>query len=114
MGSIYMMVDLLFAGCGVYVLYAWYLMKTKGVVKENILMSREVSMKRCKDKDGYMKYIAPRILVFGIALTIVGLIGFADDYYKFLGIASLIMQGVGLAVIIYFAVVSKKSIKMFW
>lgn len=114
MGNMYLLVDVLFVGCGIYVLYAFYLMKAKGEVKENVLMSKEVSIKSCKDKAAYIAYMAPKLLIFGVVLVIVGAVGFADDYFKFLGMGILIVQALGLGVIIYFAVVSRKSVKMFW
>ena len=54
MNSMFSLMDLVIAACGVYILYVWYLLKFKGEIKENILLPKDVPVKRCKDKAGYV------------------------------------------------------------
>lgn len=114
MDSMYMLMDLLFVGCGVYVLYAFYLMKTKGEIKENVLLSRDISVSKCKDKAGYIKYMTPRLLVFGIVLLIIGIVSLIGDYFKIWGMGSLIILAIGLIVMVWFVMITRKSMKIYW
>ncbi len=75
MDNMFILMDMLVVGCGVYVLYAFYLMKAKGEVKESLLLSNGAKMAKCKDKNAYMAYISPRLLIFGLATIICGGLG---------------------------------------
>lgn len=113
-GNMFMFMDILVAGCGAYVLYAFYLMKFKGEVKENLLLSQDIKWAKCKDKDGYIAYIAPKLLIMGICTLISGLLGLLNDYTNLFGMGYLIITSIFLAVVIWFAVVIKKAVKKFW
>ena len=79
MDSMFVLFDMLLLGLGVYLLYAWYLLKFKGEVKENILLVKEYPFKKCKDKNGYFAYTAPRLFVFALICSVAGAIGLAND-----------------------------------
>ena len=44
--------DIIFVGAGVYMLYAWFLLTTKGEIKQEVLMSKDINLKKCKDLEG--------------------------------------------------------------
>ena len=114
MDNMFILMDVLVIGCGVYVLYAFYLMKAKGEVKESLLLSNGAKMTKCKDKDAYMGYISPRLLIFGIATVICGALGVWNDYTSIFGMGYLVVMVIFLAMVVWFAVVIKKSLKMYW
>ncbi len=49
MDNVWSIMDLLFAGAGLYAIYAYYLLKTKGEITTSILMSKDVDIRKCKD-----------------------------------------------------------------
>lgn len=114
MDSMFLLIDVLISGYGIYALYAWFLMVKKGEVKENILFSKTVSFTRCKDKEGYKKFIAPKVLVFGIGTLICGLLGFVSDYTGLLGSLYLIVTVLFLILLAWFTAMTKKAVKIFW
>ena len=53
MDNIWSFLDIIFVGAGVYMLYAWFLMKKKGEIKQEVLMSKDIELKKCKYLEGY-------------------------------------------------------------
>ena len=49
--SLFSFMDILIAGCGIYLMYCWYLLQFKGEVKKGVLLP-DKSTAHCKDLDG--------------------------------------------------------------
>lgn len=113
--SMWSVLDIIFVGAGVYVLYAWILLKTKGEIKTSILMSKDVELRKCKDLEGYKAYITPRMLVFGISALLYGGAGLVNTYvFTLPGVVYGIIMVLFLVVLIWFAMVTRKGIQRFW
>lgn len=113
--SIWSLLDIIFIGAGVYVFYAWFLMKTKGEIKTSILMSKDVDLRKCKDLEGYKAYVAPKMIVFGVAALIYGGAGLINTYvFALPGIVYGIIMILFLAVLIWFALAAQKGVRKFW
>ena len=113
--SVFGILDVIFVGAGIYVLYAWFLMKTKGEIKTSILMSKDVELRKCKDLEGYKAYIAPRMLVFGIAAILYGAAGLVNTYVTPLpGAVYGAVMALFLAVLIWYAMATRKGVQKFW
>lgn len=114
-GTFYGLMDVIVLGCGLYILYAYYLLTVKGEIKQGILISQKTDPKKCKDFNGYQKYMAPKVLILGIAAVISGALGLYQDYvapvntYLYMGFFVLFF-----AVMIWFIVAIRKAEKMFW
>lgn len=106
----YAMLDLLIVACGIYVLYSYYQMKTKGIVKEGLLLPKGLSIKRCRDKDAYIAEMGPKLLMYGISMLLCGIVGMLESMYQMLGLGYLIVLAVFLGVTIWFARQTKKAI----
>ena len=50
--SIWSVLDVIFVGAGFYVLYGWFVMRTKGEITTTILLNKEVDPKKCRDLEG--------------------------------------------------------------
>ena len=115
MDNIWSLLDIIFVGAGLYMLYAWFLMTTKGEVKQEVLMSKDIDLKKCKDLEGYKTYIAPKMLVFTVGALIYGGAGLVNSYvtpiplmvYNILMVAFLID-------LLWFAVMARKGTEKFW
>lgn len=113
--SIWSVLDVIFVGAGIYVLYAWVMMKTKGEIITSILMSKDVELRKCKDLEGYKAYIAPRMLVFGIAAILYGAAGLVNTYVTPLpGAVYGAVMVLFLAVLIWYALATRKGVQKFW
>lgn len=113
--SIWSVLDIIFVGAGIYVLYGWFVMKTKGEITTTILLNKEVELQKCKDLEGYKAYIAPRMLVLGISALIYGIAGLVNTYVTPLpGAAYAVVMVLFLAVLIWFALAARKGVQKFW
>ena len=114
-GSLYALIDAMIAGCGVYVIYLYITMVKTGVIKESMLMPKNLDGKKCKDKEGFIRFIGVKQLIFGIIAIISGIIGLIQDFTGSVGIpVYMTMVVVFLAYIIWYCVQIKKAEKMFW
>ena len=115
MDMMWNLMDILFLGAGLYVIFAWYQMKTKGEIKEDLLLGKDVQLRKCKDLEGYKAYIGPKMLLFGIGTALYGGVGLINTYVLTLPNAVyLAVMAIFFVVLIWFAVCAKKGVKMFW
>ena len=115
MDNIWSMMDIIFAGAGAYMLYAWILMKKTGEIKTSLLLSKEVDIRKCKDLEGYKNFMAPKMLVFGITALVYGGYGLVNSYVFSMPMPVYwaVMAGF-FAVLVWFSGQSRKSVEMFW
>ncbi len=110
--SIMSFLDIIVVLAGAYVLYSWYLLITKKEIKQGVLIPKDVEPKRCKDIDGFVKYMSPRTLVLGIMALISGGIGIYQDTVKLIHpIAYWSFFVAFLLVLVWFGYGSKKALK---
>lgn len=114
MDSFWSIMDVIFVGAGVYMLYALILMKKTGEIKTELLLSKDVNLKKCKDLEGYKCYIAPKMLIFGLGALLYGAAGLLNTYVTPLGIFYTAALVLFLADLIWFALQSKKGVQRFW
>lgn len=111
MDSMYMLLDVLIFGCGVYSLYQWIQFKRAGVLLESkILYPNNCGPKDCKDPEAFYHYIMPHFLVFSIAATIAGALCVVNDFRElFTPLVGAILNGAFFLIIIYFIIVAKRG-----
>ena len=115
MDNMWSIMDIIFAGAGLYVVYAWYLLKKTGEIKREILMNKDVNLRKCKNLEGYKTFIAPRMLLFGLASVALGLVGLINTYVVSLPAAVYVgCMVLFMVVLIWFTMQSKKALRMFW
>lgn len=101
-------VGILVFGCGVYSLYAAYQLKVKGIVDTNLLLTKDMAHKKCKDIEGYKKEMFPVLLIFAMLTTMCGVIDMINSFVVDILILYLVGMGLFLASFIWFAVTAKK------
>ena len=113
--SIYMLMDLLIAGCGVYVICNYLSMYRSKSVKSSVLFPKGFQADQCKDVSGFLKYIGIRQIAFGLASLASGSFSLYQDYT---GTASVGAYLITLAVFLIFAawysIAMKKAMQRFW
>ena len=103
--------------CGSRRLYAVCLVsyEKKGEIKQEVLMSKDIELKKCKDLEGYKAYIAPKMVVFGVSAVIYGGMGLVNSYVTPLpSMLYNVMMFVFLLVLIWFALMARKGTEKFW
>ena len=66
--------------CGIYALYSFVIMKVKGEINASILLGKDYTYKKCKDKEAYIAKTAPALFVFGLVSVIYGVIDVIHCY----------------------------------
>lgn len=65
---------------GIYFLYTWWKLRSANRLFANqLLVPKDAKPADCLDEEGYIEYIKPRLLVAGIACTLVGILCLADS-----------------------------------
>lgn len=114
--SMLSIIDFISLACGIYVLYIWYrLQAVRRLFDSTLLIPRDQRIKDCADPDGYIRYLKPRLLVLGLLLVLYGAVSLANSSLKLYNdTVGMILNGVMLLVIIWYAVCTRKAFKRFW
>ena len=109
------LLDFIVVGAGVYILYGWYVLMFKNEIKQGLIVSKAQDPSKCKDVEGFKKYIGPRLLIFGISAILSGGLGLFQAYVtKVPQAVYWVFYFIFLAVVIWFGFASKKAEKMFF
>lgn len=112
--SLFSIIDAIFIVVGVYAFYTCYLMKTTGDLKTKLLLGEGIEINKCKDKKGYINYIFPKLFFMGIISSLYGASGLIDSYVTSLGYISLLILVILVVYLIWFTIICKKAVKIFW
>lgn len=93
---------------GVYYLYNLFKMKATNTIPP-AFVNKKINLERSHDIPGYVKYIFPRGLVFGIGLCVFSGVIILSSYIYINVYIKLICEIAYIALIVYFAVVSVKA-----
>jgi hypothetical protein len=106
-------IDILFLGSGIYLIYTAIMAKKKGAIAENVMLDKNTTEKNIRDKAGYIDYISKRIMIAGILIVLSAAVNLLNDQY----ISSLALNWVGiiliLVAIVIYTVAYKKGRKLY-
>jgi len=113
-GGMFLILDIIIAVYGAYLIYnAWNLRKN-GEIGRGI-WSKDLPMRKCRDKEGFSGFMVPRLLVCGILVLADGILGILDDKITDLPLAvSLLPMIIILIVVIWYIVFSRKAQRLFF
>ncbi len=112
--QMFSIVDIVMVGAGGYLLFSWYMLMFKNQIREGVLVEQGMA-KKCKDIEGYKKYMGPKLLIFAICAAAAGVMGLYSDYVQpinntvYLGLTAIFF-----VVLVLFVRYSKKAIQMFF
>lgn len=113
--SMFGFMDLIIVGGGLYVIYQYIKMIHSRKLETSALLPKEIDPKKCKDVEGYIQYIGPKMLTFGIVATLCGLLGLIQDYTQKIGYpVYLAGMAVFVAAAVWYSIAIKKALKEFW
>lgn len=120
MNNLFSMITLLFGG---YCFYGWYQLRDGRIPEKFALLGNQLPPEKCLDEEYYVSYMRPRLLFFGIAMVLAGLIGVLDAQFDIFNLlfadkgflVSLVLTSiVPFAIIVWFAVCVYKIQKELW
>lgn len=114
MDSMFALIDIMIAACGLYVIYTAYLMKTKGELKESFMLPKDITIKKCKDPKGYCTEMTPKMLAYGIVVTICGGLGILEDMQRLPVSMYIVIMVVFIAATVWYVIQAKKAVKKYW
>ena len=94
--------------CGVYLLVSTIRMKVTNTIPRG-LINMKINLERSHDKEGYIKYMFPRGLAFGIILVVCAVILLLSEFRAISPYLMLAAEVLYLVGIIYYAVISIKA-----
>lgn len=120
-----LMLLVLLIGCGIYCIATWLRLRKEWRLFDNkIMLPGNCSVKDCVNEDGFLEYMAPKMLIFGISLVVLGLLylpGILYDSGLDLGLPKLALRILDIALpvlsitdFIWFIVAQRKASKLFW
>lgn len=113
--SFYGVMDLLITLCGAYVIYQYIIMASSHTIRQNMLMPKDLDVKKCKDVEGYIRFIGVRQIGFGATAVICGIIGLVQD---FMGVYNMPVSIGSIIVFLLFCIWYGKAMmdaqKKFW
>ena len=108
-------IDIIVAGVGIYLIYLIYLAKYKGQIHQTFIWRRDDNPNKCRDKEGFVNYLFPRVIVCGVILFADGLIGIINRHIvTFFEMFDLVSIVVTFAVIIAFGFFASKAMKTYF
>ena len=81
MDGMFFLLDVIIVCYGVYAVYGALNIRKGGTIP-SALWSKEYPMTRCKDKEGFITFMYPRLVAFGVLVTICGIVSVINDRVK--------------------------------
>lgn len=101
--------------CGIYCIVGWYRMVKKGIICTTVLLPKDINVRKCKNQEEYRKKAAPKLLVLGIALQIVGIFDFVTTYTETrTNLGVWISLGILLIVLVWFMITTSRLRKEYF
>ena len=100
-GSMFLLIDIVIAAYGAYLIYA-------------AVWSKDLPMRKCKEKEGFMKFMFPRLLVSGILILVNGILGILDDKMGLPLPLSLLPMAIILFVVVWYILYARKAQKLYF
>lgn len=106
-------------GSGVYALYSFVrLRKEQYLFPNRFLYPSNCKPEDCTDVVGFIEFISPRILIFGVVCTVLALflvfVWFGGVLALPMWLDSIAIPALGIAVFVWYMIVQNKVYKLFW
>lgn len=111
--SMFMMIDLISLGCGIYCLYTWLrLLREKKLFKNGLLIPKDLKPEDCLDEEAYIRYMSPRLAALAVATLLYAVVQVLNNLLldSFMSFAqNMIALGVVMAVLVWYAIANNKA-----
>lgn len=101
-------IEIMLIASGFYILYLDLKMK-KTMEIPSYLVSGKVNLDSAKDKPGFINYMYPRLIVFGVSIVVFSAILLIGDFITIPAILTFISYIVYVGLLIFFSIISVKA-----
>ncbi len=108
MDSMWGFVGIIVFACGIYALYSYVQMKSKGEINASLLLGKDYIYKTCKNKEEYIRKASPALLVFGLVAVIYGAVDVIHCYVYPMAVLDVAGMIIFFIVLVWFAVYTAK------
>lgn len=96
-------------------IHSWWWMRRNNKIRNNpLFIPSNASLKDCKDKEGYLQYLLPRLLVFSVIGTVLSAVNLYGNFNNLPGFITLSAIAALLIDLAWFSIVVWKSQRQFW
>lgn len=115
MGDFVSIFDWLILACGLYLIYAGFLMVKKRELKKGLLVSKDLDLNKLDEanKDGYINAMGKKTLLFGIITVGYCAVNLISAYIVDLGAVQIVFYFLFLFALIWYAVILMKAQKKY-
>lgn len=100
-----MVIDILFLCAGLYLLIVNFRMKSTNEISSQ-LVGKKTDLSKARDKEGYIKAMFPKNLIFSIILIVASVLGIVSNYFAFSVWIQAVIFVAYIGGIIYYSTVS--------
>lgn len=112
--GIFELIDLFILGGGIYALYSAYVLRREGKIIRTFLVFKDTDLNSCKDLQGYANFIGPKLWTLGIVMVVYGVASLINTYVVSIQNLFLVMMGVFVLTLFWYAVEVKKAMKKYF
>lgn len=107
-------IDLIVAIVGVYGFYSWYMLVKKHEIKKTLLIGGDTNPAKCKDIEGFAKFMGSKLLILSSAMVIFGGVSSYSSYVQSIGNIIWVGLVIFLAVVIWYCVQLRKASDLYF
>ena len=106
--------DMIVLACGVYALYAAYVLKTKGKVIKTFLVFKDTDIRSCKDLAAYAAEMSPKLYVLAGAMIADGVVAMIDTYLVSVPGLYIAMLVIFIGVLVWYGLQARNAMKKYF
>ena len=99
---------------GIYMIVIMIRAAKGGEVSSSLLWDRTKPIEKCKDREGFIRYLYPRVLICGVVMALCGVISLVSASYEFLPDLEMYSLIPLFAVFVFFTYVIRKATETFF
>ena len=106
--------DMIVLACGVYALYAAYVLKNKGKVIKTFLVFKDTDIHSCKDLAAYAAEMSPKLYVLAGTMIADGLVAIIDTYVVSIPQLYITMLVIFIGVLVWYGLQARNAMKKYF
>ncbi|MCH5253473.1 MAG: hypothetical protein J1F41_01015 [Lachnospiraceae bacterium] len=109
----YDLIDILCILSGGYLVYAALVMKLKGRIVSNVVLSKSMDENAIRDKEGLIRYLYGKLLFFGCIIILSSIANLVNEHMAGPGIVTVITCCIFAIAIVGYGVVTNRALKKY-
>lgn len=109
----YDLIDIFCILSGGYLVYAALVMKLKGRIVSNVVLSKSMDVNTIHDKEGLIRYLYGKLLFFGGLIILSSIVNLVNEHMAGPSIVSVITCSLFALAIIGYGVVTNRALKKY-